>query len=120
MTLTFSIVSDLYEAGIQEDGVPYIAETYYILAEDERGNRWSHNTRFNGCTVSTDYEGFTRFTDTRTNATARAQMLLNRITAAGGQINFDCWSETRPAYGSEAYQEYGAHDDWMEEQMERM
>lgn len=119
MTLTFGIVSDLYEAGIQEDGVPFIAETYYILAEDEYGNRWSHNTRFNGCGVSTDLEGLPHFTDIRTNAKARAQMLLDRINAAGGQIDLEHWSEARPAYGSKAYQEYGAYDDWMEEQMER-
>jgi hypothetical protein len=104
MMLEFGIASDLYEAGRQEDGVPFIAEQYYILATDETGRRWRHDAVFNGCSVSRDDEGFERFTDIRTGAVARATMLLNRILASNGAINFECWSETYPVYGSDAYQ----------------
>jgi hypothetical protein len=102
--LEFGICSDLYTAGYQEDGVPFIAEQYYILATDDTGHRWRHHTVFNGCSVTRDDEGFECFTDIRTGAVARATMLLNRILAANGAINLDCWEETYPEYGSDAYQ----------------
>lgn len=105
----FEIASDLYQAGITEDGERFTAETYYILATDESGNRWSHFTRFNGCMVEHHEDG-TCFHDVRESAKAKAAKLLSRIEAAG-LINSDYWSEARPMYGSDAYQAYGQADD---------
>ena len=62
MTYSFEIVSDLYQAGRTEDGDAYTAEVYYVMAEDEDGNRWQHFAAFPGCEVSVDPEdGFQVF-----------------------------------------------------------
>jgi hypothetical protein len=36
----FEIASDLVERGYTEDGYPISEEVFYVLAVDERGNRW--------------------------------------------------------------------------------
>jgi len=120
LALSFSVVSDLYVAGRREDGTDFIAEQYYVVAEDARGNRWSHNAVFNGCRVECDDEDYYQqyFIDIREEAHARADKLLARIRIAPS-IDMECWEAIRPAYGSLAYQEYGQFDDWMEEQMEQ-
>lgn len=103
--LDFDIRSDLYNAGYREDGTPFIAEQYYVVATDETGRRWRHNTTFNGCRVcQCDEEGSNIFTDIRTGAVVRATCLLERILAANGVIDLEHWSETYPEYGSLAYQ----------------
>jgi hypothetical protein len=123
MALYFDIHSDLYVAGKTEDGQDYTAEVYFVFAEDEHGNRWRHHASFAGCKAvqgECEWDGaFTSFEDIRPEAKAKAERLLKRIHAAGGRINQKYWSEDRPAYGSKAYQDYGMHDDWMEEQRER-
>jgi hypothetical protein len=113
--LTFEIGSDLYNAGYTEDGVPFTAERFFVSATDDNGNRWVHNTQFDGCRVEQNEEGFSVFFDTRTEATARAARLVARINAAGGSVNLALWNEARPVYGSIAYQEYGQYNDWMQE-----
>jgi hypothetical protein len=103
--LEFGIASDLYTAGARDDGTPFIAEQYYILATDETGRRWRHYAMFNGCHVMRCYldMGEDAFTDIRTSAQVRAQILLDRIIAAGGVIAMQYWDETFPEYGSDAY-----------------
>jgi hypothetical protein len=100
--LEFGIVSDLYTAGMCDDGTPFIAEQFYILATDETGRRWRHNAIFNGCRVMSGEDGC-MFIDIRTNAVVRATQLLMRIEAAGGVIDMQYWDETYPEYGSDAY-----------------
>jgi hypothetical protein len=119
--LDFAVCSDLYVAGRTEDGEDYTAEVYFVVAEDARGNRWRHHASFPGAgTPEYDEEGFgPYFADVRESAKAEADKLLARIVAAGGRIDLAHWSEDRPAYGSAAYQAYGAFNDWYEEQVER-
>lgn len=115
MNLILEIASDLYQAGRSDDGQPYIAECYYVLATDERGNRWRWHETFLGCRVEHDEEGYPHFADTREQAKAEVSVLLARMHAHGvhlrtapGKIG---WEPTRPAYGSPAYEAYGADDD---------
>lgn len=118
--LAFYIDSDLYQAGYQCDGHPFIAENFFVMAEDEQGNRWRHHMTFNGCHVYSGEEtdGESVFSDIRPEARAKVERLLARIEAAGGKIDLGYWSEERPAYGSRAYQQYGQYDDWVAERME--
>ena len=131
MKLFFEVVSELYRAGRTEDGAEYLAEVYLVQAENERGDRWIHPTRFKGCRVERveDFEEseengyqsfgfFTAFVDVREDAKARAERLVERINAADGAVDLDLWSETSPAYGSAAYSAYGQFDDWYREQVE--
>lgn len=117
--LNFQVTSDLYLAGYQEDGQPYTAEVYYIVAVDMLGNRLRHFMDFPGCAVHEDDEGFTRFIDIREDARQRAKNLMEKMQALQ-LINRDYWIDIRPEYGSIAYQQYGQFDDWMEEQSERV
>ena len=115
MSLTLEIASDLDQAGRSDDGQPFLAECYYILATDERGNRWRWYDTFHGARLEYDEEGCSHFADTREQAKAEVSVLLARMHAHGvhlrtapGKIG---WEPTRPAYGSPAYEAYGADDD---------
>ena len=108
--LNIEVASDLYSAGFTVDGDEYIAEFYYICAEDADGNRYTIG-RFNGAKKSfDDEEGEVHFEDIRKEARATADRLFNRIKAAG-VIDTQFWREDRPVYGSKAYQQYGQADD---------
>jgi hypothetical protein len=119
MEYQFNVASDIYLAGRTEDGENFTAEVYYVVAEDERGNRWSHFSRFAGAEASRDEDGFWHFADVREAARAEAERLLARVEAAGSPLNFDHWFGMAPAYGSFAYAAYGAADDLAAERAER-
>jgi len=109
-TLQLGIASDLYLAGYTVDGDEYIAEVYFISAEDDLGNRWS-NGGWKGAKAGVDEEtGEPYFMDAREGAKAAAQRLLNRMYMVG-EVDFDFWREDRPAYGSVAYVQYGQADE---------
>jgi len=109
-TLDLGIVSDIYSAGFTTDGDEFIAERYFICAEDKDGNRYAIGG-FNGAKkVYDDEDGEVFFKDIREEAKALADRLLVRIQEAG-VINTEFWREDRPVYGSKAYQQYGQADD---------
>lgn len=119
MTYQFQVVSDLYLAGRTEDGEDFTAEVYYVVAEDERGNRWAHVSRFAGAEASRDEDGYWHFADVREASVAEANRLCARIEAAGSPLNFDHWFGMSPAYGSAAYMAHGAADEVQAERRER-
>ncbi len=106
-TFHIHVVSDLYEAGRTEDGVPYIAEQYYLLAEDDLGYRKRHFAVFNGTVVHVcPEEGFQHFEDVRPAAKAKAERFAARVNAwlaLGLRLDEDLWDDVDPAYASEAY-----------------
>lgn len=108
-TLEIGIGSNLYQAGYTEDGHPFTAECYFIVATDVDGNRWTHTHTFAGARTECDEEGMDHHIDVREEAMGRAEALLARIAAAD-EINIDRWVTADPAYGSRAYQDYGQFD----------
>jgi hypothetical protein len=111
------INSELKDFGLTEDGESFIAEVYFLTAEDEDGNRWNHFGRFPGARLIAGEE-CNYFIDIREESKARVERLLEDVLASGKDINLEYWDATYPVYGSRAYQAwYGAFDDWMEEQM---
>ena len=111
---TVAVVSDVYHAGYKEDCVPFTAERYYLLAENERGLRMRHFYAWNGAVVHTSYEGFQYFEDVRPQARAKAQHLCNRANAwlrIGKALDPDMWEAVDPAYGSAAYIAQGTELD---------
>jgi hypothetical protein len=102
--VTFEVNSDLYQAGVTEDGEPYLAEVYFIRATFRDGSRLEFNTRYRGCEPE-QMEEFTYFKDIRTEAKARAESQLERIKKDGA-IYRSNWTETYPEYGSQAYCEW--------------
>lgn len=109
--MDISVFEDVANFGPTEDGAPYTAPVYCVMAQDAKGNRWVHELTFPGCKrYATMVEGelIVRFENLSKIAQARAEDLASRVRkalTAGGQINFDYWVETFPAYGSEAYRE---------------
>lgn len=71
-----------------------------VYAEDAQGNRWFH-------TVATDYD--------RKRVLNLAETMAERLTIRYQKgrlpVAFSGWTKGRPAYGSQAYQDYGADDD---------
>lgn len=107
--LTVAVDSELFEAGLTEDGEAFVGERYVVVAEDELGNRWRHHKAFSGVEV-VDCVDHSFFKDVRPAARDQAYALVDRIVAAG-EIDLDRWSESRPAYGSTAYLQYGQDDE---------
>ena len=115
--------SDLYEAGRQSDGLPFIAERYFAQLQDANGRRWRHRFAMNGAEdLGCDDEGYSHFADRRAEAQAKIGKLVARVEAhlaAGGSINFDHWYEVRPAFGSDEYIDQGIdYQDWLIERNE--
>jgi hypothetical protein len=124
MTYEVLTVSDLYEAGRQEDGVPYISERYFAELTNENGRRWRHNFAVSGA-INLGYDEYGEgpfFADNRKEAEAKVENLVARIAAhlaKGGSINFDHWYEVRPAFGSDEYIAQGIdYQDWVIERNE--
>lgn len=71
-----------------------------VCAEDERGNRWFY-------TVARGYD--------QAKVLKQAEIMAERLNIRFRQgklpVAFSQWVQGRPAYGSPAYEEYGAADD---------
>ena len=98
--LIFEVISELYKAGVTEDGEDYIAEVYVLRAEAPNGQRWEFSTRFPGAQLVEDEteEGYAYdwFADIREEASARAEALLATVK----DVNADGWGEVDGRYGS--------------------
>jgi hypothetical protein len=107
-----TVVSDLYLAGRQEDGVPFHAEIFHVQVEAEDGRRWVHSLKMKGCRVEIDEEdGYSAFIDIRDEVRPVMERLAAKVNAHlanGGKLDKRHWDERSPAYGSEAYLNGGA------------
>lgn len=108
MSLTVGIYSDLYCAGLTEDGEQFIGHIFFVSAEAPDGRRWVHAQSFKGVEEGFDEEfGYPYFGDVRDEATAKAEALASAVRAhleAGGKLDLTCWNEADPVYGSNAYE----------------
>ena len=99
----------LYLAGTDECGSEIHHEAYCVQAEDERGNRWSHNHTFRLSDFIKKAEGDT--TKARDLLEQTMSVLADKMKLHvdnGGKLNEYLWEEDEPCYGSDAYCEaYG-------------
>jgi hypothetical protein len=124
--LTVILMNDAFVLGRHfEDQEERIEEDYYLVVEDERGYRWAHRHHFrmeHSCSMSGCYDDREDISDfvckafaaqpykSSEDAQAAALKLQERIKKAQadgswkGPWGNDQWEETRPAYGSEAYE----------------
>ena len=65
-------VSDLFDAGKDNDGQVFAAEVYYVVIENGAGRRWASYDRFRGARREVDEEGWVSFDDLREAASAAA------------------------------------------------
>jgi hypothetical protein len=109
-TYTAYAVSDLFNAGFSCDGHPFIAEQFYVVAENAAGRRFRHIALFNGTErLVCEETGDACFPDRRAEASAKAERLAARVNAVlvAGQgldgLDATYWDEIDPAYGSDEY-----------------
>lgn len=114
--LEFFYASDLKSFGRTEDGEDFIGEVYRVFAEDAKGNRWVHSSQFPSV-VRFENEWCVGFNDIREESIAACERLIERVKKATS-LNMIWWCETRPAYGSQAYLEYGQEYDLTLERLE--
>ena len=105
------VVTDLYQAGVTEDGEAYVAELYYVAIENAAGRRFAHNAVFRGAIArQCEESGDHYFEDVREGAKAKVEALCARVAAAldaGRALDADLWNEVDPAYGSDEYVSQG-------------
>lgn len=109
--------SDLKDYGYTEDGEKFIGEVFFVEVENKRGDRWRHRTRFDGVRKEQWEEGIV-YMDNRPEARAQCERMVAAIQRTG-KIDTQHWYQSRPAYGSEAYLDYGQAEDLALERMER-
>jgi hypothetical protein len=105
------VASDLYKAGVTEDGQDYIAENYFVVVEYANGEVFRHTETFLGCRVEEagpedEDWGCVNFADVRLEAQAKAERLCARVQEAvvkGRTLDERCWHFYRTIYGSGAY-----------------
>lgn len=107
--LEFYYASDLKSFGRTEDGEDFIGEVYRVFAEDANGNRWAHSSQFPSV-VRFENEWCVGFNDIREQSITACERLVERVKKADS-LNMIWWTESRPAYGSNGYLEYGMADD---------
>lgn len=106
---TVCVVSDLKDYGAQDDGTPFIGEVFFVQAETRKGDRYRHYWSMPGVRVEEDEWG-KAFIDTRDAARAALEVLAERAQKRG-VIDPQYWQRDRPAYGSEAWIEYGEAEE---------
>ena len=104
---TAYVASDLYNAGYACDGRPFIADSFYVVVENEAGRRFRHAVTFNGTQqVFCEETGDVCFPDFREEASAKAERLAARVNSAlasGKALAPTFWDEVDPVYGSDEY-----------------
>ena len=102
--LFFNSNTWLYLAGTDECGSELHHEAYCVQAEDERGNRWSHDYTFRLSEFIKKAEGDTFMGRELLELTV--EKLCDKMKLHlqnGGKLNPDHWEEDEPCYGSDAY-----------------
>lgn len=102
------VVSDLFDAGRDNEGRSFIAERFFVeLVNIKTGRRWRHHLAINGAKREICDETFEPyFVDLSEGAVARLQRLVGRVQdrlAAGGCLDATQWDEVDPVYGSDEY-----------------
>tara|TARA_Y100000814_G_C12342116_1_gene404662 strand:+ start:668 stop:1000 length:333 start_codon:yes stop_codon:yes gene_type:complete len=91
------VVSDLYLAGLTEDGEEHVAEQYFVALLLDDGRVFYSQRGWEGCkVVDVDEDGsYCRvFQDVRDQAESRAQRHADKVVAAG-QVNLQNWVHVR-------------------------
>jgi hypothetical protein len=101
--------SDLKSYGFTEDGEDFIGEVFSVYIENPNGDRWVLGQHWDGVRKEASEWG-TAFIDIRPEVRTLLDALVVTIRAVN-EINMARWSESRPAYGSRAYMDYGQAED---------
>ncbi|MFA7287238.1 MAG: hypothetical protein WC052_06255 [Patescibacteria group bacterium] len=111
MTPDIFVVSDIFKAGVTEDGEDYTGLRYFVMAEFPSGQRWVHHERYDTTHVMHDEDGMPYFPDRSRVAVLDVERLcacIKEHVAAGRKLNTQHWRQVDPRYGSGAYQDLDA------------
>jgi hypothetical protein len=109
MAWELSIRDDLFALQHPEDGSEFTASKFYIIAENEQGQRFAHYHVIESARAVSDDEGFSRISSYREESLAKIEALLAKMKtaqAAGiwtSPVDRPHWQEIEPVYGSWAY-----------------
>ena len=92
------VASDVYDAGTSEDGEMMEGLSFYLVATAPNGRRFVHNKRFNS-----PARGWLDRTKTAVAALLARVLAAQGADAWQGPVGNTAWTESDPAYGSEAY-----------------
>ena len=99
--MNIGVASEIYDAGLTEDGEQFTAERYFIAREEPDGSRYIYNgPTYAGC-VRHECEGAIWFEDVREAAAAKASAKATELRLK--DFDESEWYECEPAYGSTAY-----------------
>jgi hypothetical protein len=108
-----TVISQLYDAGLTDEGYPFHAEMFVVRLENSRGRRFHHVHGFYGAERSMNADGEVNFGDRRVNAELAAQKLCDKVNKAleeGHKLDKTLWVEVDPAYGSDEYSSQGTEE----------
>lgn len=107
MSWTAFVSSNVYCGPVNEDGETPDEISYFVVCENERGDRYRSHLSF-----ETEDDVTTEGAPT---AEMKAQAFLSKVQAAlvkgADPKASDKWFRTRPCYGSEAYAAYGQAEE---------
>jgi len=113
------IGSDLFEAGVTEEGFPIIGPLYYVIIENAKGRRFRHFMNFKGIRVDADEYGMVYASNVHNEAIVKVLDLAKKVNEAlvmGLKLDEERWTEIDPAYGSAEYISQGIEEQhWMME-----
>ncbi len=106
--MDFAVRSDVVRIGTDEDGSVREGLVFYVIARAENGRQWIHGKAFPNYVGAIDpEEGPYQRRISNDIPEGAATALCDRITKAvaeGAKLDLAHWTETDPAYGSDAYQ----------------
>lgn len=102
--LDICIGSSLYQAGVDNEGRPFVGESFYLVATAQNGARHNHHARFKSVVAWSliDEDATVIFEDIREEVIDKLEALLCKIRQLG-EINLDHWDYADPEYGSAEY-----------------
>jgi len=92
------IASDVYDAGVSEDGEMMEGLSFYLVATASNGRRFVHFMRFNSPS-----RGWLERTRTAVGTLFAKVLIAQEAGTWFGPVGRAAWEEVDPAYGSEAY-----------------
>ena len=108
------MASDLKDYGYYgEDGQRYIGEVFYLVITNKNGDRWQFG-KWNGAVEEYDDSNNRWFIDVRQQVRAFAEKMKHKIIEKG-EVQLTYWETTHPAYGSNAYVQYGQAEQVQQE-----
>lgn len=117
-----TVNSELFNAGLTEDGGTYVGEVFFVEVEFDCGTVWRHRHSFSGVERVMKDNGFYDYISVKEAAIERAEALAQKVrnhVASGGGLDPIHWSDVslplRQAFAFPVDQKAEAYEDYERE-----